>query len=59
MKVAKGALYLETISANCIAMRAARNERHIMSSCGYPPAEITSHGTGCHDRNPHVTPPRD
>jgi hypothetical protein len=56
MKVAKGALYLEAISTNCIAMRAARNERHIMSSRSYPPAEITSHGTGCHDRDSHVTP---
>src|SRR5262245_56727866 len=34
MKIAKGTLYLEAISTNCIAMRAARNERHIMSSRG-------------------------
>jgi hypothetical protein len=32
MKVADGALYLEAISTNCIAMCAARNERHIMPS---------------------------
>ena len=57
MKVAKGTLYLEAILANCIAMRAARNERYIMSSRGHPPAEITSHGTRCHDRNPQLAPP--
>src|SRR6516165_2551910 len=57
MKVAKGTLYLKAILANCIAMRAARNERYIMSSRGHPPAEITSHGTRCHDRNPQLAPP--
>jgi len=39
-----------------LVMRAARNERHIMSGRGYPPAKVTSHGTGSHDRDPHVTP---
>jgi hypothetical protein len=32
MKVAEGALYIEAIATNCITMRAARNERHIVSS---------------------------
>jgi hypothetical protein len=58
MKVAEGAFYLEAVPANGIAMRAARHERHIMSSRGHPAAEITSHGTRCHDRNPHLAPPR-
>src|SRR5215469_3224426 len=57
MKAAKGTLYLEAILANCIAMRAPRNERYIMCSRGHPPAEITSHGTRCHDRNPQLAPP--
>jgi hypothetical protein len=52
------AFYLEAVPANGIAMRAARHERHIMSSRGHPAAEITSHGTRCHDRNPHLAPPR-
>jgi hypothetical protein len=56
MKVAESAFYLEAIPANCIAMCAARNEHHIVSSCGHPSAEITSHGTRRHDRYPHVTP---
>ena len=30
------------VPANGIAMRAARNERHIVSSRGHPPAEIAS-----------------
>ena len=34
-------------------MRAARNERHIMSRRGQPPAEIASDGTRRHDRYPH------
>jgi hypothetical protein len=58
MKVAKGALYFETIPADGIAMRGARNKHHIMSSRGYSRAEISSHGTGCHDSDPHVSPPR-
>jgi hypothetical protein len=58
MKVAEGALYRKTIPADGFAMCAARNERHIMSSRGYPCAEITSHGTGCHDSDPHVIPPQ-
>jgi hypothetical protein len=56
MKVAESALYRETILANCVAMRAARNERHIMSSRGHQPAEIASHGTRCHDPDPHLAP---
>src|SRR6516164_11761814 len=56
MKVAESAFYLEAVPANCIAMCAARNEHHIVSSCGHPSAEIASHGTRRHDRNPHVTP---
>jgi hypothetical protein len=35
-------------------MRAARNERHIVSGRGHPGAEIASDGTRCHDRDPHV-----
>ena len=35
-------------------MRAARNKRHIVSGGGHPSAEITSDGTCCHDRDPHV-----
>jgi hypothetical protein len=56
MKVAEGALYRKTIPADGFAMCAARNERHIMSSRGYSRTEITSHGTGCHDSDPHVIP---
>jgi hypothetical protein len=56
MTVAEGALYFESIPANGIAMRAARNERHIVSSRGHPPAEIASDGTRCHDRDPHLAP---
>src|SRR5947199_250788 len=56
MKVAENAFYLEAVPANCIAMCAARNEHHIVSSCGHPSAEIASHGTRRHDRHPHVTP---
>jgi hypothetical protein len=37
-------------------MRAARNERHIVSSRGHPSAEITSDGTRCHNRDPHAAP---
>src|SRR5215472_5570098 len=53
MKVAEGAFYFETVAANGVAMRAARNERHVVARRGHPPAEITSHGTRCHDRDPH------
>src|SRR5215472_10984779 len=56
MNVAEGALYLEAILANCTAVRSARHEGHVMSSRGYPAAEITSHGTRCHDRDPHLAP---
>src|SRR5262249_36386982 len=54
MKVAEGAFYFETVAANGVAMRAARNERHVVARRGHPPAEITSHGTRCHDRDPHL-----
>jgi hypothetical protein len=54
LKVAEGALYLETIPVNGIATRTTRNKRHIMSSRGYSRDEITSHCTGCHDGDPHV-----
>jgi hypothetical protein len=50
MKVAESAFYLEAVPANCVAMCAAGNERHIVSGCGHPSAVITSHGTRCHDR---------
>src|SRR5262249_49131711 len=55
MKVAESAFYLEAVPANGIAMRAARNERYVIARRGHSPAEITSHGTRCHDRHPHVT----
>jgi hypothetical protein len=58
MKVAESALYRKTIPADGFAMCAARNERHIMSSRGYSRAKITSHGTSCHDGDPHITPPQ-
>src|SRR5262249_36045989 len=45
MKVAESAFYLEAVPANCIAMCAARNEHHIVSSCGHPSAEIAPHRT--------------
>src|SRR6516162_5061414 len=54
MKAAEGAFYFETVAANGVAMRAARNERHVVARRGHPPAEITSHGTRCHDRDPHL-----
>src|SRR6516164_6254163 len=53
MKVAEGAFYFETVAANGVAMRAARNERHVVARRGHPPAEITSDGARCHDRDPH------
>ena len=53
MKVAEGTLYLESIPANGITMGPARNERHIVSNRSHSPAEIASHGTRCHDRDPH------
>jgi len=56
MKVAEGALDLEAIPANGIAMRATCNERHIMSGRSHPPAVIASYGARCHDRNPHPAP---
>jgi predicted subunit of tRNA(5-methylaminomethyl-2-thiouridylate) methyltransferase len=56
MKVAKGALDLETLPANGITMCAARNERHIVSSRGQPGAEIAADGTRRHDRDPHLAP---
>src|SRR5262249_17510965 len=55
-KVAESAFNLEAVPAKRIPMCAARNEHHIVSSCGHPSAEITSHGTCRHDRQPHVTP---
>src|SRR5262249_8860306 len=54
MKVAEGAFYFETVAANGVAMRAARNERHVVARRGHSPAKITSHGTRCHDRDPHL-----
>jgi hypothetical protein len=33
---------------------ATRNECHIVSSRGHPPAEIASDGTRCHDRDSNV-----
>src|SRR5215831_13886482 len=54
MKVAEGAFYFETAAAKGVAMRAARNERHVIARRGHPPAEITSHGARCHDRDPHL-----
>src|SRR5215472_5378475 len=56
MKVAESAFYLEAVPANCIAMCAARNEHHIVSSCGHPSAEMAPHGTRRHDRHPHAAP---
>jgi hypothetical protein len=53
MKVAEGALDLEAIPANGIAMRAARDERHVVSGRGHPPAVIASHGACRHHRDPH------
>jgi hypothetical protein len=54
IKVAQGALYLEAVPANSVAVRAARDKRHIVPSCGHPPAEITSDSPRRHDRDPHV-----
>src|SRR5215471_11157581 len=54
MKVAEGVFYFETVAANGVAIRAARNERHVIARRGHPPAEITSHGARCHDRDPHL-----
>src|SRR6516165_351904 len=56
MKVAKRALYAQTIAANGIAMRATRNEGHVVSGRGHAPAEITSDGARRHDRHPHAAP---
>jgi hypothetical protein len=58
MKVAEGAFYLEAIPANGFAMRAARNERDVIASRGHAPTEITSNGTRCHDRGPHLDSPQ-
>src|SRR5262249_47401825 len=58
LKVAGGTLYLGAVAANGSARRAAAHERTIMPGRGHPPAEITSHGTRCHDRDPHLAPPR-
>jgi hypothetical protein len=55
VKVAERALNLEAIPANSIAMGAARNERHIMPRRCHSPAEISSHGPCCHNRNSHMT----
>src|SRR5262249_60869898 len=30
------------------------NDPHTFSPLGHPPAEITSHGARCHDRDPHL-----
>src|SRR5215813_11061975 len=54
MKVAEGACYFETVAANGVAMRAACNESHVIARRGHPPAEITSDGARCHDRDPHL-----
>jgi hypothetical protein len=56
MKVAEGALYAQAIAANRIAMRATRNEGHVVSGRGHSPAEITSDGARRHDRHPHAAP---
>src|SRR5499427_833400 len=56
MKVAKRALYAQAIAANGIAMRATRNEGHVVSGRGHSPAEITSDGARRHDRHPHAAP---
>ena len=53
VKVAERALNLEAIPANSIAMGAARNERHIMPRRCHSPAEISSGGPCCHNRDPH------
>src|SRR5262249_58561206 len=44
----------EPVGGMGVAMRAARNNRHVFARRGHPPAEITSHGTRCHDRDPHL-----
>jgi hypothetical protein len=56
MKVAKRALYTQAIAANGVAMRATRNEGHVVSGRGDSPAEITSDGARRHDRHPHAAP---
>jgi hypothetical protein len=55
VKVAERALNLEAIPANSIVMGAARNERHIMARRCHSPAEISSDGPCCHNRDPHMT----
>jgi hypothetical protein len=57
MKVAEGALYLEAVPANGLAMRAARNECDVIASRSHAPTEVTSNGTRCHDRCPHLALP--
>src|SRR5262249_9321747 len=56
MKVAERALYAQAIAANGIAMRATRNEGHVVSGRGHSPAERTSDAARRHDRHPHVAP---
>jgi hypothetical protein len=57
MQVTVDAFNSEAVPANGIAMRAARDKRHIVSGGGHTRAEITSDGTCCHNGHPHVAPP--
>src|SRR5262249_57095422 len=52
--VGGGVFFLEPGAENGAATRAARNEPPVIPRRGHPPAEITSHGTRCHDRDPHL-----
>ena len=59
MQVAERALDLEAVAADGVAMRAAREERDLVTGRRQPRAEITADGARRHDRDPHVVPPQD
>jgi hypothetical protein len=39
-------------------MRAAHDERHVVTGRGQPPAEVTADGARRHHRDSHVVPPQ-
>src|SRR5262249_50954442 len=49
-----GSVFCEPPADIGAAVRAARNAPPLVAPRGPPPAEITSHGTRCHDRDPHL-----
>jgi hypothetical protein len=54
MQVAERALDAQAVAADRVAMRAARDEDHLVSGLREAGAEIAADSTRRHDRHPHV-----